>query len=224
MSGQLRNRVLSQHNIRLLTKLRIYNAVVLPSLLHGCESWTLYRWHIKKLEKFHMRALRSSLGIRWQDGVRNLEVLDSAHSTSVESMLLKAQLCWAEMSSGWKSTAYQDACCAESSCKAKDTKAARGHGTRKPSKPAYSGVNSNQRSWRRLPVKDHSGAAELKKLLKALRTLDAKSSLLPEINAIEHLQQLSQPRTSSAPTVPDSASPDWVCRATSEYNVEIQNC
>jgi len=73
-------------------------------------------------------------------------------------------------------------------------------------------------------VKDHSGAAELTKLLKTLRTLEAKSSLLPEINAIEHLQQPSLPPTSSAPIVPDSAPPDWACRATSECTVEIQNC
>lgn len=90
--GRLRNRVLSQHNIRLSTKLRIYNAVVLPSLLYRCEFWTLYRRHIKKLEKFHKRTLRSILGIRWQDRVTNLEVLDQTRSTSVESILLKAQL------------------------------------------------------------------------------------------------------------------------------------
>ena len=41
-----------------------------------------------------MRALRSILGIRWQDCVTNLEVLDRANSTSIES-LLKAQLRWA---------------------------------------------------------------------------------------------------------------------------------
>ena len=52
----------------------------------------VYR-HIKNLEKFHMRALRSILGIRLQDRVTNLQVLDRAHSTSVESMLLEAQLC-----------------------------------------------------------------------------------------------------------------------------------
>ena len=39
--GCLRNRVLSEHNIRLSTKLKVYNAVVLPSLLYGCETWTL---------------------------------------------------------------------------------------------------------------------------------------------------------------------------------------
>ena len=92
--GRLRNRVLNQHNNRLLTKLEVYNAVVLPSLLYGYETWTLYRRHVKKLESFHMRALRSILGIKWQDRITNLEVLDRANSTSIESMLIKAQLRW----------------------------------------------------------------------------------------------------------------------------------
>ena len=92
--GRLRNRVLNHHNIRLSTKLKVYNAVVLPSLLYGCETWTLYRRHVKKLEYFHMRALRSILGISWQDHITNVEVLESANSTSIESMLIKAQLRW----------------------------------------------------------------------------------------------------------------------------------
>ena len=86
--------MLNQHNIWLLTKLKVYNAVVLPSLLYGCEMWTLYRPHVKKLESFHMQALRSMLGIKWQDRITNLEVLDHANSTSIESMLIKAQLRW----------------------------------------------------------------------------------------------------------------------------------
>ena len=91
---RLWNRVLNQQNIRLSTKLKVYNAVVFPSLLYGCEAWTLYRRHIKELEKFHMRALRSILGICWQDRITNTVVLDRAHSSSIESMLLKTQLRW----------------------------------------------------------------------------------------------------------------------------------
>ncbi|KAL6482392.1 hypothetical protein MHYP_G00104720 [Metynnis hypsauchen] len=92
--GRLRSRVLKQHNIQKTTKLKIYKTVVLTSLLYGCETWTLYRKHIKLLESFHIRSLRSILGIRWQDRVTNLEVLDRAESTSIEALILKAQLRW----------------------------------------------------------------------------------------------------------------------------------
>ncbi|XP_022796245.1 uncharacterized protein LOC111334693 [Stylophora pistillata] len=77
-----------------LLLLRVYKTVVLTSLLYGCETWTLYRRHIKLLERFHMRSLRSILGIKWQDMITNLEVLDRAETTSIEAMILKAQLRW----------------------------------------------------------------------------------------------------------------------------------
>ena len=92
--GRLRNKVLNQHNIKMSTKIKVYHAIVLPSLLYGCETWSPYRRQIKKLETFHMRALRSILGIRWQDRVTNLEVLNRANSSSIESRLIKAQLRW----------------------------------------------------------------------------------------------------------------------------------
>ena len=92
--GRLRVRVLNEHNIRLPTKLKVYNSVVLTSLLYGCEAWTLYRRHIKQLESFHMRSLRSILKIRWQDKVTNIEVLDRAGSISIEAMILRKQLRW----------------------------------------------------------------------------------------------------------------------------------
>lgn len=69
--------------LRLTAKLRVYNTVVLSSVLDGYESWTLYRRHIKKLENFHMWAPLSIIRIRWQDHVTNLEVLDHAPSSII---------------------------------------------------------------------------------------------------------------------------------------------
>ena len=62
--GCMKTRVLNQHSIRQFTKLKVYRVVVLTSLLYGCETWTLYRRHLKQLERFHMRSLRTSLNIK----------------------------------------------------------------------------------------------------------------------------------------------------------------
>ena len=87
-------KVLQQKGIKLSTKLKVYRAVVVSTLLYGCETWTTYWRHIKQLEQFHTSSQRMIIGIRWQDRVTNQDVLDRAGSTSIESMLLKAQLHW----------------------------------------------------------------------------------------------------------------------------------
>ena len=92
--GRLRTKVLQHNSVRLATKLKVYHAVIIPSLLYGCETWTLYRRHVKQLEQFHTRSLRSIMQIRWQDRVTNQEVLDRANSTSIEAKILQAQLRW----------------------------------------------------------------------------------------------------------------------------------
>ena len=63
-------------------------------LLFSCEMWTLYRKHVRQLERFHVRSLRSLMGIKWQDRVTDLEVLDRVGLVSIEAMIIKAHLCW----------------------------------------------------------------------------------------------------------------------------------
>ena len=41
--GRLRGSVWDQSRIRLDTKLKVYKAVVLPTLLYACETWTVYQ-------------------------------------------------------------------------------------------------------------------------------------------------------------------------------------
>ena len=90
--GRLRNRLLNHHNVTLDTKLKVYRAVVLTSLLYGCETWTIYRRHLKQLERFHQRALHSILRIRWQGRVINTEVFERTNCISIEGVLLKSCL------------------------------------------------------------------------------------------------------------------------------------
>ncbi|XP_069776220.1 uncharacterized protein [Narcine bancroftii] len=92
--GRLHKRVWKNNHLKKHTKMSVYKAVVIPTLLFGSESWVLYRHHLRLLERFHQRCLRSILNIHWNDFITNIEVLELAESASIESMLLKTQLCW----------------------------------------------------------------------------------------------------------------------------------
>ena len=93
--GRLRCRVWISHEIRLETKLALYNAIVLSLLLYGCEVWTLYARHVKQINSFHLRCLRSIMGIKWSDYITNDEVCARAGSSEMRIILTRRKLRWA---------------------------------------------------------------------------------------------------------------------------------
>ena len=92
--GRLGKKIWYEKGLSQSTKIAVYGVMVLPSLLYGSETWTTYRRHIKALEQFHQRCLRKILGIRWQDRVTNVAVLERADLPSIESILMRNQLRW----------------------------------------------------------------------------------------------------------------------------------
>jgi len=49
---------------------------------------------VRRLEQFHLRCLRSIAGIRRQDRITNVAVLDKCGITGIEAFLLQAQFRW----------------------------------------------------------------------------------------------------------------------------------
>ena len=82
------------HHISKETKVGIYQAVVITTLLYGCETWSLYRQSICRMDHFHLCCLRKIAGMKWQDRVTNTDVLSICGTTGIEAFLLKAQLRW----------------------------------------------------------------------------------------------------------------------------------
>ncbi|XP_029637978.1 uncharacterized protein LOC115213182 [Octopus sinensis] len=93
--GRLYKRVWHNNNLKNKTKISVYRAVVLTTLLYGSETWITYRSYIRLLERFHQRCLRTILNIHWSDFITNIEVLERAEIPSIEAMLLKSHLRWA---------------------------------------------------------------------------------------------------------------------------------
>ena len=92
--GKLRAKVFQNKHLRLATKIQVYTAVCISTLLYSAEAWTIYRRHLKQLEKFHINSLQKILGLTWKDRVPHTELLDRAGCTSIEAIISKRQLRW----------------------------------------------------------------------------------------------------------------------------------
>ena len=92
--GRLSKRVFGNQNLTIHTKIVVYNAVVISTILSDCETWVPYRRHISLLESFHIKRLQLILGLRWWHKVTHSEIRSRAGTPTIESMLLHRQLRW----------------------------------------------------------------------------------------------------------------------------------
>ena len=92
--AKLNKRVWNNSLLSVRTKVCVYQACVLSTLLYGSESWTTYARQERRLNGFHLRSLRRLLYIKWQDKVPNTEVLKRAGLMSIPSMLIQRRLRW----------------------------------------------------------------------------------------------------------------------------------
>ena len=92
--GRLRGSIWNRSGIRLDTKLNVYRAVVLPTLLYACKTWIVYQRHAKRLNHFHTSCLRKLLKIKWQDRIPDTEVPKRVGMQSIHTLLKLAQLRW----------------------------------------------------------------------------------------------------------------------------------
>ena len=84
----------SQRGLKKSTQLEVYNACVLTCLLYSCETWVVYRRHLKQLERFHQRCPRSILGIHWTAHTPDTEALEKANTISIEARIHRHRLRW----------------------------------------------------------------------------------------------------------------------------------
>ena len=92
--ARLTTRVWTNPKLTVKTKMAVYNACVISTLLYGSETWTTYARQERRLNTFHLRSIRRILGISWQDRVPNTEVLSSAHLPSMYTLLRQRRLRW----------------------------------------------------------------------------------------------------------------------------------
>ena len=92
--ARLTSRVWTNSKLTTATKMSVYRACVVSTLMYGSEAWTTYAKHEKRLDVFHMRCLRRILNIHWQDKITNTEVLHRASLPSMYTLLKQRRLRW----------------------------------------------------------------------------------------------------------------------------------
>nr|VZI00462.1 unnamed protein product [Spirometra erinaceieuropaei] len=72
----------------------MYKAVILPTLLYGAETWTVYTKQARRLNHLHLSCLHRILRLNWQDRIPDTEVLERTGILSIYVILRQIQLRW----------------------------------------------------------------------------------------------------------------------------------
>lgn len=91
----LRQRLWSRDYIKRTTKVKVYNAAVLPPLHYSTECIILQRRHTNKFTRTQLRHQHQTLRTHWQDRVPDVKVLRRANTPSAEALITASQLLWA---------------------------------------------------------------------------------------------------------------------------------
>ena len=93
--GKLRHRLWNEVGIKLDTKIQVYKAVVLTTLLYGSESWIPYWSHINQLDVFHKGCRRTICGYTLEDKTSNANLFEKCKIGGIKTFLIQSQLRWA---------------------------------------------------------------------------------------------------------------------------------
>ncbi|MDA8002322.1 MAG: hypothetical protein MPL62_13665, partial [Alphaproteobacteria bacterium] len=78
------------------TKLRVYNAIIVPTLMYGSEMWVLNKQQESAVQATEMRVLRQIVEKRRVDRVRNVEIREELQQEGVLEKVKKSQRRWRE--------------------------------------------------------------------------------------------------------------------------------
>ena len=86
--------MLGNQNLAIHTMIAVLDAVVISTILYGCETWVPYHRNVKLLASFHIRRLQFIPGLRWWHNVTHSEIRSRVGISLTDSMILQRQLHW----------------------------------------------------------------------------------------------------------------------------------
>ena len=85
--------ILNNRDITLQTKVHLVKAMVFPVVMYGCESWTVKKAELQKIEAFELWCWRRLLRVPWTARRSNQFTLKEISSEySLEELMLKLKL------------------------------------------------------------------------------------------------------------------------------------
>ena len=85
--------ILKSRDITLPTKVRLVKAMVFPVVMYGCESWTVKKAELRRIDVFESWCWRRLLRVPWTARRSNQSILkEISPGGSLEGMMLKLKL------------------------------------------------------------------------------------------------------------------------------------
>ena len=82
--------ILKSRDITLPTKVHLVKAVVFPVVVCGCESWTIKKVVLRRIDAFELWCWRRLLRVPWTAGRSNQSILKAVSPEySLEALMLK---------------------------------------------------------------------------------------------------------------------------------------
>ena len=85
--------IIKSRHITLPTKVRLVEAMVFPVVMYGCESWTIKKVELRRIDAFEVWCWRRLLRVPWTSRTSNQSTLKEINlDYSLEELMLKLKL------------------------------------------------------------------------------------------------------------------------------------
>ena len=84
--------IFKSRDITLWTKVHLVKAMVFPVVMYGCESWTVKKAELRRIDAFELWCWRRLLRVPWTARRSNQSILKISPGISLEGMMLMLKL------------------------------------------------------------------------------------------------------------------------------------
>ena len=88
-------RIFLDRHLLMSLKRKVFNRCVLPAMTYGCQTWSLTKALVKKLETSHRAMERRMLNVKLKDRIRNTTIRQRTRVTDIVQYVTNTKWKWA---------------------------------------------------------------------------------------------------------------------------------